>query len=106
MAFFWFVIQDEENEIRFSSKISAFDNIFGLENGEKCKYNKECIVGNCGCSSVTFLGSGGYREPSDSDSACALPFVMIYFPLMGTEFFLIFWYVIIYLKSVDWQEKV
>jgi len=55
---------------------------------------------------VTFLGSGGYREPSDSDSACALPFVMIYFPLMGTEFFLIFWYVIIYLKSVDWQEKV
>jgi len=75
-------IQDEENEIRFSSKISMFDNIFGLENEEECKYNKECIIGHCGCG-LYLIGS--CREPSDSDGTCVLLYLFIVGPFFILE---------------------
>ena len=73
------------HHLRFSSKISAVNNIFGLENGEKCKRGDECIAGRCECEDLELFSKGSCREPSDSDSACAIPFVMFIGPLFLIE---------------------
>jgi len=97
-------IKYEKSEIRFSSKISAYNNIFGLENREECKYDKECIVGRCGCSNLQ-LGNGNCREPSDSDSACSIPYAMFLGPLFGIECILILFIFVALLEKFNLKRK-
>jgi len=97
-------IKDDENEIRFSSKISASDNIFGLENREECKFDKECIAGHCGCG-MNLIGHGSCREPSDSDGMCGLPIVMVLGPLFLIECILILFIILSLIEKFRLKRK-
>jgi len=96
--------RDEQNDIRFSSKMSAVNDIFGLENGEECRRNKECIIGRCGCG-YTFFESAECRGPSDSDSACAIPILLILGPLFGIECIIILFIFIVLIDKLRLKRK-
>jgi len=71
---------DENDGIRYTSKISAFVNEFGIETDRKCRYDAECFDGRC--RNKNFFGIGSCGQPSDTDGLGYLGILFYFFILV------------------------
>jgi len=70
---------DEDDGIRFLSAISSSRNVFGLENGRKCRYNGECLDS---CIDKNFFGVGRCNHPSNLQFLEKIGFAFFLFALI------------------------
>jgi len=63
------------------------------------------MVGRCGCGDLQIFGNGICREPSDSDSTCAIPFAIFIGPLVMVEGTLIIFIFVALLEKFNLKRK-